>query len=218
MTSTARSLPPRNATKTKLRAEVDEKRRTQEGHRVVRSAGRNQVGMPTLARLAERLLAAGHKAVVSPTLEPDGSRSSPTSPSRSPNRTARGTVVIDFRRGNEQSVAVFFAVNGTQGTRRPSRPARPGDGRSFRPDVHHPGARRPELVNGRLGGGVSAPRASSRSRRRRGPRGGDAPSSVGEPASQKRRLAKCGARARYEIVARVLAAAACGRARRAGSR
>ena len=54
----------------KLRAEADEKLRTQEA---IAWFGQwaHQVGMPTLTRLADRLLAAGHKAVVSPTFDPD---------------------------------------------------------------------------------------------------------------------------------------------------
>jgi hypothetical protein len=54
---------------TKLRAEVDEKVRTQEA---IAWFGQwaSQVGMPTLTRLADRLVAAGHKAVVAPTFGP----------------------------------------------------------------------------------------------------------------------------------------------------
>src|SRR5262245_14783574 len=49
----------------RIRAEVDEKLRTQQaiawfGQWAI------QVGMPTLTRLADRLIAAGHKAVVAP--------------------------------------------------------------------------------------------------------------------------------------------------------
>ena len=53
----------------KLRAEVDEKLRTQEAMAWF-GQWAYQVGIPTLTRLAERLLAAGHKAVVSETSDP----------------------------------------------------------------------------------------------------------------------------------------------------
>ncbi len=97
----------------KLRAEADEKLRTQEA---IAWFGRwaTQVGMPTLMRLADRLLAAGHKAVVSPSFDPNSVITDITFTFTQEN--GPGNAVIDFRRGNEQSVAVFFAVNGTQGT------------------------------------------------------------------------------------------------------
>jgi hypothetical protein len=97
----------------KLRAEADEKLRTQEA---IAWFGQwaTQVGMPTLSRLADRLLAAGHKAVVSPTFDPSSVITEITFTFTQEN--GPGNAVIDFRRGNEQSVAVFFAVNGTQGT------------------------------------------------------------------------------------------------------
>ena len=96
-----------------LRAEADEKLRTREA---IAWFGRwaTQVGMPTLTRLADRLLAAGHKAVVSPTFDPNSVITEITFTFTQEN--GPGSAVIDFRRGNEESVAVFFAVNGTQGT------------------------------------------------------------------------------------------------------
>jgi hypothetical protein len=96
-----------------LRAEADEKLRTQEA---IAWFGRwaQQVGMPTLTHLADRLLAAGHKAIVSPTFDPNSVITEITFTFTQEN--GPGKAVIDFRRGNEQSVAVFFAVNGTQGT------------------------------------------------------------------------------------------------------
>jgi hypothetical protein len=97
----------------KLRSQADEQIRTQEG---IAWFGRwaQQVGMPTLAHLADRLLAAGHKAVVSPTFDPNSVITGITFTFTQEN--GPGNAVIDFRRGNEQSVAVFFAVNGTKGT------------------------------------------------------------------------------------------------------
>jgi hypothetical protein len=97
----------------KLRAEADEKLRTQEA---IAWFGQwaTQVGMPTLIRLADRLLAAGHKAVVSPSFDPNSVITDITFTFNQEN--GPGNAVIDFRRGNDQSVAVFFAVNGTQGT------------------------------------------------------------------------------------------------------
>jgi hypothetical protein len=97
----------------KRRAEVDEKRRTEEA---IAWFGwwATQVGMPTLSHLVDRLLAAGHKAVVAPTFDENSVITDITFTFTQEN--GPGTAVIDFRRGNEQSVAVFFAVNGTQGT------------------------------------------------------------------------------------------------------
>ena len=97
----------------KLRAQADQHLRTQEG---IAWFGRwaQQVGMPTLAHLADRLLAAGHKAVVSPTFDSNSVITGITFTFNQEN--GPGNAVIDFRRGNEQSVAVFFAVNGTKGT------------------------------------------------------------------------------------------------------
>jgi hypothetical protein len=97
----------------KLRAEADEKLRTQEA---IAWFGQwaTQVGMPTVIRLADRLLAAGHKAIVSPTFDANSVITDITFTFTQEN--GPGNAVIDFRRGNEQSVAVFFAVNGTQGT------------------------------------------------------------------------------------------------------
>ncbi len=97
----------------KLRAEADEKVRTLEA---IAWFGQwaTQVGMPTLNRLADRLLTAGHKGVVSPTFDPNSVITDITFTFTQEN--GPGTCKIDFRRGNDKSVAVFFAVNGTQGT------------------------------------------------------------------------------------------------------
>lgn len=97
----------------KRQAEADEKLRTQEA---IAWFGwwAQQVGMPTLTRLADRLLAAGHKAIVAPTFDPNSVITDITFTFTQEN--GPGNAVIDFRRGNDQSVAVFFAVNGTQGT------------------------------------------------------------------------------------------------------
>lgn len=97
----------------KLRAEADEQVRTQEAIAWF-GVWATQVGMPTLIRLADRLLAAGHKAVVSPTFDPNSVITDITFTFDQEN--GPGTCKIDFRRGNDKSVAVFFAVNGTQGT------------------------------------------------------------------------------------------------------
>jgi hypothetical protein len=98
----------------KIRAEVEEKLRTQEAIAWF-DRWATQVGMPTLTRLADRLLAAGHKAVLSPTWNPTGEAITDITFTFT-QQNGPGTCVIDFRRGNDQSVAVFFAVNGTQGT------------------------------------------------------------------------------------------------------
>jgi hypothetical protein len=96
-----------------LRAEVDEKLRTREamgwfGQWV------DQVGMPTLTRLAERLLVAGHKAVVSTTLSPTDEVVTDLVFTFT-QENGPGKCTLEFRRGQDKSVAVFFAVNGTQG-------------------------------------------------------------------------------------------------------
>jgi hypothetical protein len=98
----------------KLRAEVEEKLRTQEA---VAWFGQwaSQVGMPTLTRLADRLVGAGHKAVVTPTFGDTVDVVSDLTLTFE-QQNGPGTCEIVFRRGNEQSVAVFFAVNGTRGT------------------------------------------------------------------------------------------------------
>jgi hypothetical protein len=98
----------------RIRAEVEEKLRTQEA---IAWFGRwaHQVGMPVLTRLAERLLAAGHKADVTPTLSPTADVIAEIKFTFI-QQNGPGTAEIDFRRGNDQSVAVFFAVNGTRGT------------------------------------------------------------------------------------------------------
>src|SRR4051812_44220056 len=98
----------------RLRAEVDEKLRTQEA---IAWFGEwaNQVGMPTLTRLAERLLAAGHKAVVSPTLSPTAAVITGITLTFTPHH-GPGKGAIEVRRGTARAAAVFFAVNGTQGT------------------------------------------------------------------------------------------------------
>jgi hypothetical protein len=96
-----------------LRAEVDEKLKTQDanawfGHWA------NQVGMPTLAGLAERLLAAGHKVVIAPKLSPTAEIITDIIFTFE-QQNGPGKCTIEFRRGQEKSVAVFYAVNGTQG-------------------------------------------------------------------------------------------------------
>lgn len=97
----------------RLQAEADEKLRTQEA---IAWFGRwaTQVGMPTLSHLVDRLLAAGHKAVVSPTFDQSSTITEITFTFTQEN--GPGNAEIMFRRGNDQSVAVFFSVNGTQGT------------------------------------------------------------------------------------------------------
>jgi hypothetical protein len=96
-----------------LRAEVDEKVRTQQA---VAWFGQwaNQVGMPTMTQLAERLIAAGHKAVVSTTLSPTAEIITDIVFTFT-QENGPGKCTIEFRRGQDKSVAVFFAVNGTQG-------------------------------------------------------------------------------------------------------
>jgi len=96
-----------------LRAEVDEKRRTEAA---IAWFGQwaNDVGVPVLSHLAERLLAAGHKAVVSTTLTPTDELIVEITLSFTQQNGA-GQCTIDFRRGQDRSVAVFFAVNGTEG-------------------------------------------------------------------------------------------------------
>ena len=96
-----------------LRAEVDEKLREQEA---VAWFGQwaHQVGMPTLGRLAERLLAAGHKAVVSTTLSETGEVVTDLVFTFT-QQNGPGQCTVEFRRGQDKSVAAFFAVNGTQG-------------------------------------------------------------------------------------------------------
>jgi hypothetical protein len=96
-----------------LRAEVNEKLQTQEA---ITWFGQwaNQVGMPTLTRLAERLLAAGHKAVVAPTLSPIAEVVTDITFTFT-QQNGPGECTIEFRRVQDKSVAVFSAVNGTQG-------------------------------------------------------------------------------------------------------
>lgn len=96
-----------------LRLEVEEKLQTQEA---IAWFGRwgNQVGMPTLTRMAERLLAAGHKAIVAPTVSETAEVITEITFTFT-QQNGPGECTIDFRRGQEKSVAVFYAVNGTQG-------------------------------------------------------------------------------------------------------
>jgi hypothetical protein len=96
-----------------LRAEVDEKLRAQEA---ISWFGQwaNQVGMPTLAHLTERLIAAGHKAVLTTTLSPTAEVVTDVIFTFA-QQNGPGQCTIEFRRGQDKSVAVFFAVNGTQG-------------------------------------------------------------------------------------------------------
>jgi hypothetical protein len=96
-----------------LRAEVDEKLREQEATAWF-GQWANQVGIPTLAQLAERLLAAGHKAVVSTTMSPTGDVITEVILTFA-QQNGPGACTIEFRRGQDRSVAVFYAVNGTQG-------------------------------------------------------------------------------------------------------
>lgn len=99
---------------TRLRAEVDEKLRTQEA---IAWFGQwaSQVGVPTLTGLADRLIAAGHKAVVTPTFGATVDVVTEITLSFV-QQNGPGACELIFRRGNESSVAVFFSVNGTQGT------------------------------------------------------------------------------------------------------
>jgi hypothetical protein len=96
-----------------LRAEVDEKLREQEAAAWF-GQWAYQVGMPTLTNLAERLLAAGHKAVVATTMSPTGDVITEITFTFT-QQNGSGKCEIEFRRGQDKSVAVFFAVNGTQG-------------------------------------------------------------------------------------------------------
>jgi hypothetical protein len=97
-----------------LRAEVDEKLRTQEAMAWF-GQWADQVGIPTLTRLAERLLAAGHKAVVSETSDPAVEVITELVFAFT-QQNGPGECTIEFRRGQDKSVAVLYAVNGTQGT------------------------------------------------------------------------------------------------------
>jgi hypothetical protein len=98
----------------RIRAEVEEKLRTQEAVAWF-NRWASQVGLPTLTALADRLVAAGHKALVTPifadTVDVVTDLTLTFEQQNGP-----GACEITFRRGNEQSVAVFFAVNGTRGT------------------------------------------------------------------------------------------------------
>ena len=98
----------------RIRAEVEEKLRTQEAIAWF-DQWVNQVGMPTLTRLADRLLAAGHKAMVVPTFgETVDVVADITLTFEQQN--GPGACEITFRRGNDKAVAVFFSVNSTRGT------------------------------------------------------------------------------------------------------
>jgi hypothetical protein len=97
-----------------LRAEVEEKLRAQEASAWF-GEWASQVGMPTLSHLADRLVGAGHQAAVTPTFDEMVEVVSALTLSFT-QQNGPGTCEITFRRGNEKSVAVFFAVNGTQGT------------------------------------------------------------------------------------------------------
>ena len=97
----------------KIRAEVDEKLRAQEADAWF-GQWAHQVGMPTVTRLAERLLAAGHKAIVATALSPTAEVVTEITLTFT-QQNGPGTCKIDFRRGNDKSVAVLYAVNGTQG-------------------------------------------------------------------------------------------------------
>jgi hypothetical protein len=97
-----------------LRAEVEEKLRAQEASAWF-GQWVSQVGMPTLTRLAGRLIAAGHSAEVKPGFGPTVDVVTDLTLSFT-QQNGPGNCEITFRRGNEKSVAVFFSVNGTQGT------------------------------------------------------------------------------------------------------
>jgi hypothetical protein len=96
-----------------LRAEVDEKLRTQEAEAWF-GQWAYEVGMPTLTHVAQRLIAAGHTAIVAPTM-------SPIEPVVTDivftftQQNGSGQCTIEFRRGQDRSVAVFYSVNGHQG-------------------------------------------------------------------------------------------------------
>ena len=97
----------------KLRAEADEKLRTQEAI-VWFGQWATQVGMPTLIRLADRLLAAGHKAVVATTMSETGEVVTDLLFTFT-QQNGPGECTVEFRRGQDKSVAMFFTVNGRQG-------------------------------------------------------------------------------------------------------
>jgi hypothetical protein len=99
---------------TAIRAEVEEKLRAQEADAWF-GQWASQVGMPTLTRLAERLLAAGHKAVVSPSFGPTVDVLTDITFTFT-QQNGPGACELVFRRGNDKSVGVAFTVNGTQGS------------------------------------------------------------------------------------------------------
>jgi hypothetical protein len=70
--------------------------------------------MPTLTQIAERLLAAGHKAVITPKFSPEADVVTDLIFTFT-QQNGPGQCTIEFRRGQDRSVAVFYAVNGTQG-------------------------------------------------------------------------------------------------------
>lgn len=96
-----------------LRAEVEEKLRAREADAWF-GQWASQVGMPTLTHLANRLIAAGHKAVVVPTFDATVDVVNDVTLSFT-QQNGPGNCEITFRRGNDKSVALFFAVNGTKG-------------------------------------------------------------------------------------------------------
>jgi hypothetical protein len=96
-----------------LRAEVDEKLRTQEAMAWF-GQWAHQVGMPTLSHLAERLLGAGHKAVVATTMSETGEVVTDLLFTFT-QQNGPGECTVEFRRGQDKSVAMFFTVNGRQG-------------------------------------------------------------------------------------------------------
>ena len=96
-----------------LRAEVDEKLRTQEAMAWF-GQWAHQVGMPTLPDLAERLLAAGHKGVVATTMSETGEVVTDLLFTFT-QQNGPGECTVEFRRGQDKSVAMFFTVNGRQG-------------------------------------------------------------------------------------------------------
>jgi hypothetical protein len=96
-----------------MRAEVDEKLNTQAANAWF-GQWAHQVGVPTLARLAERLLAAGHTAIVSTELSSESGVVTDVIFVFT-QQNGSGKCTVEFRRGQDKSVAVFFTVNGTQG-------------------------------------------------------------------------------------------------------
>jgi len=96
-----------------LRAEVDDKIRAQDAMAWF-DRWANEVGTPTLTRMSDRLIRAGHTAVVSTTLSPSGEVVTELILTFT-QQNGPGECTIEFRQGQGKSVAVFHAVNGHQG-------------------------------------------------------------------------------------------------------